>query len=132
MALREPGRDSGQLAHIALACCRAGKPDQAVQTITQGKADDWPVAWLVLALAHHELGKQDEARRWLDRADTWMDAKLEEALAERGVKLPLDWMSWAEFQVLRREARKALGAGESRADEKLEKLEDRARAALAP
>jgi tetratricopeptide (TPR) repeat protein len=126
MALREEAKESWRITHVALARYRAGQPEQAVQAIKQRGAEDWPVVWPVLALAHSRLGNKDEARQWLDRAEAWLEEVLDEALARPGVKSPLPWMDWAEFQVLRREARQALGAGKSRADEKLEQLDTRA------
>jgi Flp pilus assembly protein TadD len=128
MALREEAKENGRVAHVALARYRAGQPERAVKAIQEGAADDWPVAWPVLALAHHRLGHKDEARRWLDQAEEWVDDALDQALAGPAGRLPLAWIDWAEFQVLRREARQALGAGTTRADEKLKRLEDRARA----
>jgi len=130
MAQREEAKESWRVVHVALARHRAGQPEQAVQAIKQRGAEDWPVSWPVLALAHHRLGKKDEARRWLERAEAWLEETLDEALVRPGVKLPLPWMDWAEFLIVRHEARQALGAGKSRADEKLEQLDTRARAAL--
>src|SRR5262249_43315422 len=31
--------------------------------------------WFVLALAHGQLGQNDEARRWYDKAAQWMDQR---------------------------------------------------------
>jgi hypothetical protein len=33
------------------------------------------VNWLWLALANHRLGKTEEARRWLGKAQAWLDWK---------------------------------------------------------
>jgi hypothetical protein len=57
-----------------------------------------------LALAHQRLGKSEEARRWLSKAQAWLDQYRDgmPALAERELGLHLH--NWLEAHVLRREA----------------------------
>ncbi len=128
MAPLERASGSAEVVHAALARVRAGKGDEAIRAVKEGAAEDWPVAWPVLALAHHRLGEKEAARRWLGRAGKWANESLDEALAGPEGKLPLGWMDWAEFQILWREARQALGPDRDPADEKLRRLETRARA----
>jgi tetratricopeptide (TPR) repeat protein len=42
----------------------------ALQTNPKG-GDSWQ--WFFLAMAHWQLGNRDEARKWYDRAERWMD-----------------------------------------------------------
>jgi tetratricopeptide (TPR) repeat protein len=37
------------------------------------RAEDFPSAWLLLALAHHRAGSPADAKRWFDRAAKWLD-----------------------------------------------------------
>jgi hypothetical protein len=74
---------------------------------------DWPRSGLNaygLALAHHRLGHTDEARRWLDRAESWLN-RLDRAYAAEapGIlsgqpQVPVSFEFWVYAQVLRREA----------------------------
>ena len=62
---------------------RSGCFSQAVQLLTQADqllrdhpSPSSPVyAWLYLAMAEHNLGHREEARRWLDKAVQWMEAE---------------------------------------------------------
>ena len=57
---------------------RSGRFKEAVPLFEQSlKADPMPgkavVNWLWLALANQQLGKTDEARRWLEKSQAWLD-----------------------------------------------------------
>ncbi|MCI0462915.1 MAG: tetratricopeptide repeat protein, partial [Gemmataceae bacterium] len=61
---------------LGVAHYRAGEWKEAVAALQQsmklgkgGSCEDW----FFLAMAHWRLGNQPEARRWFDRAVTWMD-----------------------------------------------------------
>jgi tetratricopeptide (TPR) repeat protein len=88
---------------------RAGRFQEAVAYFEQSlKADATPgravVNWLWLALANERLGKAAEARRWLVKAQKWLDQFGDgmPELAEQ--KLGLHFHNWLEAHVLRREA----------------------------
>jgi uncharacterized protein (TIGR03067 family) len=54
---------------LGLAHYRAGQFERAIQCLHQ--ADQWrgrPINWLIMAMAHHRLGRVSEARGWLDWA----------------------------------------------------------------
>jgi tetratricopeptide (TPR) repeat protein len=59
-----------------LACCRAGRYEQAIQWLEKARqaapTTDYDVGasvvWLDLAIVHHHLGRPKEAREWLDKA----------------------------------------------------------------
>ncbi len=99
----------------AQALLRAGRLDEAVRRFEQSLAvqPDWPNHGLNaygLALAHHRLGHPDEARRWLDIAEHWLD-RLDRTYAVEapGVltgqpQVPVSFEFWVYAQVLRREA----------------------------
>ena len=60
--------------------------------------------WLWLALAHDRLGKAEEARRWLDKAQAWLDRYREGMPARAEEEFGLHLHNWLEAHVLRREA----------------------------
>jgi tetratricopeptide (TPR) repeat protein len=60
--------------------------------------------WLWLALANQRLGKADEARRWLVKAQAWLDQYGGGMPARADEELGLHLHNWLEAHVLRREA----------------------------
>jgi hypothetical protein len=60
--------------------------------------------WLWLALANQRLGKAEEARRWLDKAQAWLDHYDDGMPARADEELGLHLHNWLEAHVLRREA----------------------------
>jgi tetratricopeptide (TPR) repeat protein len=92
----------------ALAC-RAGRYQEAVGHFEQSlKADATPgravVNWVWLALANQRLGKTEEARRWLSKAQAWLDQYRDGIPARAEQELGLHLHNWLEAHVLRREA----------------------------
>jgi serine/threonine-protein kinase len=99
-----PGR---VLTEQAALHVRAGRCEDAVPLLEQSLAADGRpgravLNWLWLALAHQQMGKRDEARRWLDKAARWLD--------QQGGRMPLespemgsDRHNWLEAHVLRKE-----------------------------
>jgi serine/threonine protein kinase/tetratricopeptide (TPR) repeat protein len=92
---------------LALAHYRAGEPVLAIELARQSMQDaSWEghlVDWLLLALAHHELGNPNESRHWLD-----MGARALPAEVFRDSLHPHDWL---EAQILLREAKRLLTTG---------------------
>jgi WD40 repeat protein len=100
---------------LGAALLRAGRPDEAVRRFEESLAveRDWPLSGLNaygLALAHHHLGHPDQARGWLDRAESWLK-RLDRTYSEEApvirtgqppVAVPFEF--WVYAQLLRREA----------------------------
>jgi eukaryotic-like serine/threonine-protein kinase len=85
----------------ALAALRAGHPDRAAQLASQSIQVDarWfglPLNWPILAMAHHRLGHDNEAHRWLLEATR-------EANAGANART-MYWWDRQEFLLLTREA----------------------------
>jgi serine/threonine-protein kinase len=64
--------------------------------------------WLVLA--HQRLGKTEEARRWLSKAQAWLDQFGDGLPGDAEGTLGLHLHNWLEANVLRREAEAVLAA----------------------
>ena len=80
----------------------AGFAEQSLQVDSKpGRA---VVNWLWLALDNQRLGKPDEARRWLDKAEKWLAQYRDGIPADAEEKLGLHLHNWLEAQILRREA----------------------------
>jgi hypothetical protein len=56
------------------------------------------------ALANQRLGKIEEARRWLGKAQSWLDQYRDGISARAEEKLGVHFHNWLEAHVLRREA----------------------------
>jgi tetratricopeptide (TPR) repeat protein len=69
------------------------------------------LSWLILAMAHHNLGHTENARRWLDKAVQRMDK--EEAAKKPGA-LRQESHVWAMCLVLRREAQELVSKDNAR------------------
>jgi hypothetical protein len=101
------------------AMYRVGQLDQAVAHCTRS-IRSWPLwsandlNWYTLALAHHRLGHDEEARRWFDLVEASLTAK-ERKAAERPAPPPGYYIvDDLEAQVLRREARALIASKPAR------------------
>ncbi len=88
---------------------RAGRFQESLPLFEQSlAANSKPGAavlnWLWLALANQRLGKADEARRWLNKAQAWLDQSPDGMPAHAEEKFGLHLHNWLEAHVLRREA----------------------------
>jgi tetratricopeptide (TPR) repeat protein len=93
---------------------RAGQFQQSVPLFERSlRADPKPgravLNWLWLALAHQRLEKSEEARRWLGKAQVWLDRYRDGMPARAEEELGLHLHNWLEAHVLRREAEALLG-----------------------
>ena len=136
--------DALYLYVLGTANCRAGEYHDAIRRCHESLAvaPEWPAKGLnypVLAIAHHHLGQDVEARRALDQ--------MSDAIAEWTAQMyhggldswvrdmnakgdwPISWWDWLECQIYAREARSLLGV-ESIDDPRLHVLRARAFAGL--
>jgi tetratricopeptide (TPR) repeat protein len=108
-------RQSWSLTEQGALHYRAGRFQEAVPLLEKSLRADPKVGravlnWLWLALANYRLGKAEEARRWLGRAQGWLD-KYGDGMPDRAEEeLGLHLHNWLEAHVLRREAETLLGA----------------------
>jgi tetratricopeptide (TPR) repeat protein len=107
--LQENGKQFWSLTEQGALAYRAGQFQDAVPLFEQSlKADAKPgravLNWLWLALANQRLGKTEEARRWLSKAQAWLAQYRDGMPAPADEELGLDLHNWLEAHVLRREA----------------------------
>jgi tetratricopeptide (TPR) repeat protein len=93
-----PQKDADELRLLGAALTRAGKHPEAIERFKEAIAlrEEFPSAWLFLAIAHARAGKTDEARPWLGKARAWLD--------EPGHAEALSWDDRLRLRVLREEA----------------------------
>jgi tetratricopeptide (TPR) repeat protein len=88
---------AGSIRMLAAAQCRAGDYEGAVRNFQEAaihyrlRADDW----LLLAIAHHELGHVQEANRCLGKAVQWIDQAHGRQLNDPAGTQP-GWGDWHE------------------------------------
>jgi WD40 repeat protein/tetratricopeptide (TPR) repeat protein len=99
---------AGSFLDLGAALYRAGKYEAAIQRLTEAvRADGGQgsvLDWLFLAMAHHRLGRADEARKWLAKAARWLDDGKDRLPESRLFGQAIDWSDRLEFPILRREA----------------------------
>jgi eukaryotic-like serine/threonine-protein kinase len=107
-AAKEPGWR--HLNTLGAVLFRAGKHEQAVEQLQAAMKANPPggmvMDWLFLAMANDRLGRADEARRWLRRADTFV-GQMDRGWTPTagGPGRPLSSLDRLEVSVLHREAK---------------------------
>jgi serine/threonine-protein kinase len=107
--LKDHARDFWSLTEEGALAYRSGRYQKAVPFFEQSlEADSKPgravLNWLWLALANQRLGKSDDARRWLVKAQAWLDQYDGGMSVFAEEKLGVHFHNWLEAHVLRREA----------------------------
>jgi len=107
--LQDNARQFWSLTEQGALAYRAGRFQEALPLFEQSlRANPKPGAvvlnWLWLALAHQRLGKAEEARRWLGKAQAWLDQYGDGVPANAEAEVGLHLHNWLEAHVLRREA----------------------------
>jgi tetratricopeptide (TPR) repeat protein len=107
--LRTNAQQFWSLTEQGALAYRAGRFQESVRLFEQSLRADPKLGravlnWLWLALAHQRLGKADEARRWLGKAQAWLDQYGGGMPARADAEFGLHFHNWLEACVLRREA----------------------------
>ena len=117
--LKRSAREFWSLTEQGALAYRTGRFQQAILFFEQSlRADPRPgravLNWLWLALANQRLGKADEARRWLNKAQAWLDQHRDGMPARADEQFGLHLHNWLEAHVLRREAEALIRPAEDR------------------
>jgi tetratricopeptide (TPR) repeat protein len=107
--LRGAAKEFWSLTERGALAYRAGRFHESVPLFEQSlQVNSKPGAavlnWLWLAMASERLGKHEEARQWLDKAQVWLDQLGDGMPAGAEQQFGLDLHNWLEAHVLRREA----------------------------
>jgi tetratricopeptide (TPR) repeat protein len=108
-------RAYGRLNTLGSLLYRAGRYEDAIRSIDEGiklhgkGGMGWD--WLFLAMAHHRLGRQDEARKWLDKAVAWTKDVDAGKIQESYIGAKLQWNYRLELQMFTREAEELINGG---------------------
>jgi tetratricopeptide (TPR) repeat protein len=107
--LKNDAREFWSVTGQGALAYRAGRYQEAVPFFEQSlQADSRPgravLNWLWLALANQRLGKAEEARRWLGKAQASLDPYGGGKSDLAAEKLGVHFHNWLEAHVLRREA----------------------------
>ena len=100
---------------LGTALYRAGRFQEAIERLHAGITAHghgcMPHDWLVLAIAHHQFGHTEEAQRWLQKANDWIEQskKPTEHPAGGGSSSSDSWRDRLELRLLHREAAEVLG-----------------------
>jgi tetratricopeptide (TPR) repeat protein/tRNA A-37 threonylcarbamoyl transferase component Bud32 len=117
--LKGSAREFWSLTEQGALAYRAGRFQEAVPFFEQSlRADSRPghavLNWLWLALAKQRLGEAEEARRWLNKAQAWLDQYRDGMPARAEGELGLHLHDWLEAHVLRLEAEGVVQPGPPR------------------
>jgi tetratricopeptide (TPR) repeat protein len=109
-------RSQGNHLHLyGAACYRADQLAAALQHLEMSNRGNWQHGHFLngyfLAMVHHRLGNDDEARAWLARANRHMD-RLAAIPPVEGVALYET--DWVEAPLLRQEAERLLGVAKNK------------------
>ena len=91
---------------------RAGNFDEALEALNRSdksKASSRTspaYGWYFLAMTHHKLGDESQAKEWFDKAVTRAETELDETQDDRA---PVAWNRRLTLELLRQEAEKLLG-----------------------
>ena len=112
-------REFWSLTEQGALAYRAGRFREAIPLFEQSlRANPKPGAavlnWLWLALAHQRLESAEEARRWLGKAQAWLDQYDNGMPARAEAEVGLHLHNWLEAHVLRREAEALIQPAEKR------------------
>jgi serine/threonine protein kinase/tetratricopeptide (TPR) repeat protein len=108
-ALAADPDDAMLLLGSAAAYLRGGAPAKAIAELHKALGKRWKmdldwagpvIAWLMLSMAHHQLGQVEEGRSWFDKAVQRIDGDVPQGEAAASIR----WHLWALFEIMRREA----------------------------
>jgi hypothetical protein len=117
--LKDSAREFWSLTEQGALAYRTGRFQAAAVFFEQSlQADPRPgravLNWLWLALAEQRLGKAEDARRWLNKSQAWLDQYRDGKPARAEEESGLHLHNWLEAHVLRREVEALIPSGAPR------------------
>jgi tetratricopeptide (TPR) repeat protein len=96
-----------RIQRVGITRLRAGQFKEAMRNFEEARSADFPDNYPLLAVTCWRLGRTDEARAWLTKAEEWYDKAVKKATADGRYQpwFGRNWFDLAVFEVFRREAR---------------------------
>jgi Flp pilus assembly protein TadD len=111
-AAKAAPRDYAIANTLGAVLYRAGQNEDAVKQLDEAiklhRQGGTPGDWLFLAMAHHRLGNDQAAKKWLDQAAAWLERVSPEKLKANPLAQRLPWDRVLEMDLLRKQAEAAL------------------------
>jgi len=111
-AVQSDPKSSRYLKALGSILYRAGRYEEAIQRLTESdrlvqdpdpeSGSSHAYTWFFLAMAHHKLGHDAEAKQWLDKAVGWLDNVMRRH--DDGTGARLSWNRRLTLKLLRQEA----------------------------
>jgi len=86
---------------------RAGDAEKALQRLEESNGANWfgrGIAYPLLAIAHHKLGRAEDALRSFEQSQAFLDRLLDESVSRSQGAPSIPWIDWIEFSLNHREA----------------------------
>ncbi len=111
---------------------RAGRFEQVVRELSaDDPLKDWMIGRFLLAMAHHRLGRADEARRWLKMAEDEYGNRARTFLDGPGFLVPFGYQGWLDSELFYHEAKQLIDGPAFKGDEFAKAIRTRAQKRLA-
>lgn len=113
---------------------RSGNYEKALERLEDSNHASWfgkGIASPLIAIAHHKLGRSEEALRAFEQSQVLLNRLLDQSLGQSTGSPSIPWIDWIEFLLNYREASIVLKGHTPATDPRLRKMEDLARAIIA-
>jgi len=115
------------------ALLKAGNNERALQRLEESNDANWlgrGIAWPLIAMAHHRMGRGEDALRSFERSQMLLDRLLEESIKQSKGAPPIPWIDWIEFLLNHRQASIVVKGLTPTIDPRLHQMQKLAEAAI--
>lgn len=113
---------------------RAGNYQQALQHLNASHEATWfgqGIAHPLVAIAHHQLGNEEDALQAFSQSHAFHDRLLDESVARQSGAPTIPWVDWVEFLLNHRQASIIIKGHTPAIDPRLRQMEESAAATVA-
>ena len=114
---------------------RAGNVEKALRRLVQSNDAEWfgkGIAYPLIAIANHRLGRADEAVKALEQSQALFDRLLNESVSRQSGAPRSPWIDWIEFLLNFREASIVVKGHTPADDPRFRQMQLAAETAIAP
>jgi len=112
---------------------RAGDYERAIQRLEESNEAKWfgrGIAYPLIAIAHHKMGRAEDALRSFEQSQAFLDRSLDDAVSRSKGSPSIPWIDWIEFLLNHREASIIVKGHTPASDSRLRQMGDFADAAI--